>query len=158
MNEPVATYRIQLTDDERQQLKSIVSTGTRKAAHIRDAHLLLASDYGTAGYLGETALAEQLHISIRTVERTRKAFAQTGMAVFEPKPSKPRRPKKIDGNVEAHLLALSCTEPPAGQSRWTLRTLAERIIALQLVDSVSHTAIGTTLKKMRSSPGAKKNG
>jgi transposase len=151
----VAFYRIYLTEDERQQLKTLISTGKRSAAHIRDAHILLASDFGRDSYLSETKIAERLHLSIRTVERTRKAFFENGMGVFDPKPRSGRSDKKIDGRLEAQLIAISCSEPPAGQSRWTLQAIADRAIELQFVDSISAVAVGTTLKKMRSNPGVK---
>jgi len=154
----VADYRIQLTPDERKQLKSLISTGKRKADHIRDANILLASDYGSEHYQSETRIAATLQISIRTVERTRKAFFERGMDVFEPQPRKVRADKKIDGRIEAHLVAISCSEPPAGQSRWTLQTIADRAVELQIIESISHTAVGTVLKKTRLSPGGKSDG
>lgn len=154
----MTTYRIHLTDQERQQLKSIISTGKRKAAHVRDAHILLASDFDSQSYQSETRIAENLLLSTRTVERTRKAFFEHGLGIFEAKPRKVRSDMKIDGRVEAHLVAISCSEPPAGQSHWTLQTIADRAVELKIIEAISHTSVGIVLKKMRSSPGVKKDG
>ena len=154
----MATYRIWLTDQERQQLKSTISTGKRKAAHIRDAHILLASDFGSDSYQSETSIAGNLHLSTPTVERTRKTFFEQGMGLFEVKPRKVRSDVKIDGRIQAHLVAISCSESPPGQSHWALQTIADRAVALNIIDAISHTSVGKVLKKMKLSLGGKKDG
>lgn len=145
-------YRIHLTDTEREELKKTVSKGKSKATAICKANVLLASDEGTARQ-SETAISEAYHCSVKTVERIRREFCERGMAIFEPQPRKTRSDKKIDGTVEAHILAVSCSEPPEGQSRWKLQSIADRVIELGVIEQISHTSVGTVLKKMRSSRG-----
>jgi len=80
------------------------------------------------------------------------------MAVFTPKQRQPRSDKKLTGEVEAHLIAIACSEPPAGESRWKLQAIADRLVELQVVESLSHTSVATVLKKMSLSPGGLKGG
>jgi transposase len=152
-------YHIQLTAAERKELIDKTTKGSSKAAHIIKAHVLLGSDQNNdAGRKSEKALAVSLHISIRTVERIRREFCERGMHIFIPKPRKIREDLRIDGAVEARIIALACSEPPPGQSRWTLRVLADKAVELQIAESLSHTSVAKVLKKMRSSPGARKDG
>jgi len=145
-------YRVHLTDTEREQLRKMVSKGKSKATTISKANVLLASDESKARQ-SETVLSHAYHCSIKTVERIRREFCERGMAIFEPQPRKTRSDKKIDGTVEAHILAISCSQPPAGQSRWKLQAIADRVVELGVIEQLSHTSVGTVLKKMRSSPG-----
>ena len=152
-------YHIQLTAAERKELTDRVTKGKSKAADITKAHVLLGSDRNSeTGRSSETTLAANLHISVRTVERIRREFCERGMNIFTPKPRKIREDIRIDGAVEARIIALACSEPPPGQSRWTLRVLADKAVELQITESLSHTSVAKVLKKMRSSPGAKKDG
>lgn len=152
-------YHIQLSGDERKELIDKVTKGKSKAADITKAHVLLGSDQNSdSGRLSETSLAANLHISVRTVERIRREFCERGMEIFTPKPRKIRDDLRIDGAVEARIIALACSEPPPGQSRWTLRVLADKAVELQITDSLSHTSVAKVLKKMRSSPGVRKAG
>jgi len=150
-------YRIYLTAEERQQLEAMVSKGKRKATDMRKAHVLLASDE-TTGRQSESAISGAYHLSIKTVERIRQQFCQRGMDIFSPQPRHTRSDKKIDGSVEAHILAICCSEPPAGQSRWKLQLIADRVVELGIVDHLSSTSVATVLKKTNSSPGASKSG
>lgn len=145
-------YRIKLSEIERSTLTEWISKGQRKAKDIQKAYVLLASDEVT-GRESETLIAGNYQLSIRSVERIRKAFCEQGMAMFEKKTKKTRSDKKIDGKVEAHLLALACSEPPLGQSRWKLQLLADRLVELEVIDSISHTSVGQILKKMKSNLG-----
>ena len=126
----------------------MVSKGKSKATAIQKANVLLASDE-TEGRLSETLISEAYHCSIKTVERIRRQFCEKGMAVFAPQPRKTRSDKKIDGGVEAHILAISCSEPPAGQSRWKLQAIADKVVELGVLEQLSHTSVGVVLKKMR---------
>lgn len=145
-------YRVHLTDPEREELKKIVSKGKSKARAIGKANVLLASDESKERQ-SETAISQAYHCSIKTVERIRREFCERGLALFEPQMRKIRSDKKIDGRVEAHILAISCSAPPPGQSSWKLQSIADRVVELGVLECISHTSIGTVLKKMRSSPG-----
>jgi hypothetical protein len=150
-------YHIYLTGQERQELEAMVSKGKRKATTIRTAHVLLASDEAN-GRQSAASISEAYHLSTKSVERIRQQFCQTGMDIFTAQPRKTRSDKKIDGNVEAHIIAICCTEPPAGQSSWKLQTIADKAVELGILDHISVTSVATVLKKMKSSPGVSKNG
>jgi transposase len=150
-------YRIYLTTEERQQLEAMVIKGKRRATVIRTAHVLLASDEAM-GRRSESAISEAYHLSTKSVERIRRQFCERGMDIFLLQPRHTRSDKRIDGSVEAHILAMCCSEPPAGQSRWKLQLLADRVVELGILDHISATSVATVLKKMKSSPGVSKNG
>jgi len=145
-------YHIYLADAERKELEALVSKGKRKATDMRKANVLLASDE-TLYRSSATEISEAYHLSTKSVERIRKQFCQRGMDIFLPQPRQTRSDKRIDGSVEAHILAICCSEPPAGQSRWKLQLIADRIVELGIVDHLSATSVATVLKKTRSSPG-----
>ena len=145
-------YRVHLTAIEREELRKMVRKGKSKATAISKANVLLASDESKERR-SETVLSQAYHCSIKTVERIRREFCERGMAIFEPQPRKTRSDKKIDGTVEAHILAISCSEPPAGQSRWKLQAIADKVVELGVVKQLSHTSVATVLKKMRLNPG-----
>ncbi len=140
------TYKIHLTQAERETLRGWVKTGERKAKVIQQAQVLLGSDEAK-GRLAESELAESYHLSIRSVERIRKKFFAQGMDMFEKQERKVRSDKKIDGRVEAHLVALVCQGPPPGASRWKLQLLADRLVELEVVEHISSTMVGNLLKK-----------
>jgi Homeodomain-like domain len=145
-------YLVNLTEEERVILRAMVSKGKRKATDIQKAHVLLVSDQCVERQ-SETAISAAYHLSVRSVERIRKHFCERGMAIFEPQPRKTRSDKKIDGTIEAHLIAVSCSEPPAGQSRWKLQAIADRVVELGVIEHICASSVGTVLKKTRSSPG-----
>ena len=140
-------HRIKLLPDERVELLAKVQKGKAAAKTIQKAQVLLASDE-TLERQSQTTIATTYHLSTRSVERIRKDFCERGMAVFQPKPRQPRSDKKVTGDVEAHLIAIACSEPPAGESRWKLQAIADRLVELQVVESLSHTSVATVLKKM----------
>ena len=145
-------YRINLTDPERKALKSMVSKGKAKAATIQKAHVLLASDEAVER-LSETVISQAYHLSIKSVERIGRQFCERGMDIFTPQPRKSRSDKRIDGSVEAHIIAITCSEPPA-----KLQTIADKVVELGIMEHISHRSVGTVLKKVRSSPGVSKSG
>ncbi len=145
-------YRVYLTEEERAELEAMVSKGKRKTTDMRKAHVLLASDEHTE-HRSEAAISEAYHLSIKSVERIRRGFCENGMGIFSPRPRKTRSDKLIDGTVEAHIIAVSCSEPPLGQSRWKLQAIADRVVELGVLEHISHTSVATVLKKMKSSPG-----
>lgn len=145
-------YRVHLTDNEREVLKDMVNKGKSKATAIKKANVLLASDENQERQ-SETVISEAYHCSIKTVERIRRQFCEKGMDIFQAQPRKTRSDKKIDGSVEAHILAISCSEPPAGQSRWKLQAIADKVVEMGVLEQLSHTSVGTVLKKMKLNPG-----
>jgi transposase len=150
-------HRLTLTTVERTELLAKLQKGKAAAKMIQRAQVLLASDEPTQRQ-SETTIATTYHLSTRSVERIRKEFCEQGMALFEPKPRQPRSDKKLTGEVEAHLIAIACSEPPAGESRWKLQAIADRLVELQVVETLSHTSVATVLKKTSLSRGALRAG
>ena len=140
-------YRINLRPEERTELLAKVQKGKPTVKIVQKAHVLLASDETTERQ-SETHITATYYLSTRSMERIRKDFCERGMGVFIPKPRQPRSDKKLTGELEAHLIAIVCSEPPAGESRWKLQAIADRLVELQVVDSLSHTSVATALKKM----------
>jgi hypothetical protein len=138
-------YGLTLIGEERATLRDWISKGSRKAKDIQKASIRLASDE-TTGRERESELAADDKLSTKSVER--KAFCEQGMAMFDKQVRKVRSEKKIDGKVEAHLLALICSEAPQGQAKWKRQLLADRGVELQVIDWISHTSLAGILKKM----------
>jgi transposase len=138
-------YLVTLTAEERHHLEQLVAKGKAAARTIAHAPVLLHADQAT----GETdaEIAETFGLGVRTVERVRQRFVEEGLgAALKPK-SSPRLPRKVDGDVEAHLVALACSDPPEGRQRWTLRLLADKLVELDQVESISHEQVRQVLKK-----------
>jgi putative transposase len=145
--------KIQLKDDERQELDQLISKGESSARVQRRARILLLSDCNQEQPLGTGAIVRALMCSPGTVCNVRHRYLSGGLrAALYDKPRPGGKPK-ITGEVEAHLIALACSDPPAGRARWTLRLLADRLVELELIESISHVAVGEVLKKTNSSPG-----
>ena len=147
---PAKRYPVRLDRDERDYLIDLTSSGTESARKLTRARILLKADEGEFGpAYADKEIKEAVEVSIPTIERTRKTFVLEGLtAALTPKKRlKPPRPQKFDGEKEAHLIALVCSEPPEGASRWTLRLLAEKMVELNHFSSVSHETIRRTLKK-----------
>jgi transposase len=154
---PRKKYIVNLTPEERQELEQLISSGTERARKLTRARILLKADEGWT----DRAISEALDVGTATVERLRKRFVEWGgIAAIERR--KPRRQykRKLDGDAEARLIALTCSAPPEGRERWTLRLLAEKLVTLEGVDieSISYETVRTTLKKTNSSPGNTSNG
>lgn len=148
-------YIVTLTDEERQTLQEMLSRGKAAARKLTHARILLKADAppGGPGW-NDAAIAEGVEVGRATVERVRKEFVEEGLdAALERR--RPRRlyVRKLDGDGEAHLVALACQEPPEGRSRWTLQLLADRMVQLEYVDEISYQTVRRTLKKTRSSLG-----
>ncbi len=148
-------HRVKLTDEQRHELKSLIGAGTGPTRRATHARILLKADESPDGpSWDDAAIAEALEVSPATVERVRKRFAQEGVtAGLEHRPPAATRPRRLDGAQEAHLVALTCSSPPEGAGRWTLRLLAEKMVALEYVEEVSYETIRRTLKKTTSSRG-----
>lgn len=148
-------YVVRLTEEERDELQGIVRRGKVAAAKRTRAQVLLKADAGveSSGTTDEQ-VAQALEVSTRAVNRVRKAYVEEGLsAAIERKPRREQPRRKLDGMAEAHLVAVACSPPPAGQSRWTLRLLSDKLVELQVVESISRECVRQTLKKTRSSRG-----
>jgi hypothetical protein len=145
-------YLVELTKEERFQLKEVISKGKTAAYKIQHANILLAADVNGPAW-PDADIAQALDININTIGRVRQRFFEQGLiaAVERKRQENPSRAAKFDGLAEAHLLAVSCSPPPEGCSRWTLRLLADKAVELEIVDSVVPETVRQTLKKMRSS-------
>jgi len=137
-----------LSREQEAQLVELVTRGVAGARTIRRAHTLL---YSSKGYSDER-IAELLHCSPGTVVNTRKAFRDRGLACLNERP-RPGAKRCLDGNAEAHLVALACSTPPEGRSRWTLRLLADRLVTLNLTPSIAPETVRRVLKNNRRSRG-----
>jgi len=148
-------YIVTLTEEERQMLRERVSRGKAAARKLMHARILLKADASPGGPAWrDDAIAEGLDIGRTTVERVRKALVEDGMeAALERR--KPRRQylRKLDGDGEARLIALACSQAPEGRSRWTLRLLADRMVQLEQVDHLSYETVREVLKKTNLSLG-----
>ena len=147
---PAKQYPVILEQTERDYLLDLIASGTESARKLTRARILLKADEGELGpAYADKQIKEALEVSIPTIERTRKTFALEGLAaaLTPKKRSKPSRPQKFDGETEAHLIALACSQAPEGHARWTLRLLAEKMVELNHFSSVSHETIRRTLKK-----------
>ena len=144
-------YVVKLTQDERINLLLLVKTGKASAAKLTHARIILATDENNTDKTPyDTKVSKELHVSSRTVARTRQRFVEEGLeSALSRKPHSNTRPRKMDGDQEAHLIALSCSTPPAGRSRWTLKLLANHLIELEIIDSVSSATVSRVLKKTR---------
>ena len=142
-------YIVGLTEDERSYLESLIHTG-KVAAHKRlHAEILLKADISEWGEKWlDSQISEAFGVSTRTIERVRERLVQQGLesALNRAEPSRVKS-RTIDGENEAHLIALSCGEPPEGRSRWTLRLLGQHMVELGYVENVSHETIRQALKK-----------
>jgi transposase len=136
-------YHVTLTDEEREQLRKLTSKGKVSVRKLKRVQILLAADAGEI----DADIAAVLGIAVTTVERIRKRFVEGGVTfALEEKP-RPGGQTKLDGEGEAVLVALACSEPPKGRSAWTMQLLADRIVELVVVDSLSDETVRQRLKK-----------
>ena len=153
-------YKVTLTKEEHEQLKAVLGKGKHSSQQYRNACILINSDEGTWGQkLSNEQIAQVLHINPKTVERVKQRFVEEGFdQCMDRKPYPKKGPLKTDGDFEAHLIALSCSEAPAGYARWSLRLLADKMVELKYADSISHEAVRQVLKKTKSNRGGSKVG
>ena len=139
-------YHVSLTDEEREDLRRLIRSGHAAAPKITRARILLKAADG----LTDEEVAEHLDVGVATVERVRMRCVLEGVAVaLERKKQENPRALKLDGEAEAHLVQLACSAPPPGRRRWTLHLLADKLVELQLVDSISHETVRQRLEKKR---------
>ncbi len=148
---------VHLTEDERARCLKLVQAGSAHARSIMHAQVLLKTDISSEGPgWTDSAISEAFGISTVTVSEIRKTMVTEGLAAALSHYRGPNREYrcKLDGHQEAHLIALACSAPPEGHTRWTLRLLSHRMVELAYVDSISHETVGQVLKKTNCSPGA----
>jgi transposase len=149
-------YRVTLTDEERQGLHDLISAGKAAARKLTHARILLKADAAPGGPAWtDDRIAEAFDVSTDTVGRVRQRFVEQGLeAALVRKPqARPSREPALDGAAEARLIALACSSPPDGRKAWTMKLLADKLVELEVVDSISDETVRLALKKTRSSPG-----
>ncbi len=142
-------YPVVLTGPERQQLQALIAAGTAPARKLTHARVLLKADQapGGPGWVDE-AIAAAVEVSQPTVARIRKQYVEQGLeAALNRRPPRREYERKLDGKQEAHLIALTCSAPPAGYTRWSLRLLADRLVELEIAEEVSYQTVRRLLKK-----------
>lgn len=152
---PAKRYRVTLSQKEREELTAMVNQGQGQARRLRRARILLMADEAQEnGGWKDADIAQALGAQVRTVERIRQKCVEEGIeaALNHTRPKKSRR-KVLDGAAEARLAQLACTQAPDGRESWTMQLLADKLIELEVVETVSRETVRTTLKKMNLSPG-----
>ncbi len=148
-------YRVLLTDQQRAELRGFVGAGIAPARMLTRARILLNADHGEGGSgWSDAAVAGALDVHPVTVQRIRRQFVIEGLTstLARKRPDRVHT-RALDGRQEAHLVALTCSAPPEGQARWTLRLLAGELVRLEVVETISHETVRRTLKKTTSSRG-----
>ena len=143
-------YQVKLTKEEREELLALISKKRVSAKKSLKARVLLKADCGEEGTCWPNdKIANAFELSTKTVIRIRKQFVEEGLEVALNRKAYPKtRRRKLEGEEEAHLIAICCGTPPEGRAKWTLRLLADQLVALKIVDTVSYETIRRTLKKM----------
>jgi hypothetical protein len=143
-------YKVTLTEEERAELQSVSSKGSHKSQKVLNALILLNVDTSQPKGSRSTneSISKVLNISMKKIDRVKKRFVEDGLEIaLLGHPKEREYEKKVDGDLEAHLVAISCSEPPEGFSRWSLRMLADKVVELEYVDSISHETVRRSLKK-----------
>ena len=150
------TYKVTLTQEERDYLISIIRSGTHAAKKVIHALILLNVDRGANAINNQTneEICKILKIGMRTSDRVKKRFVEEGLdAALKMAPTSRMYEKLVDGDIEAHLIALACGEVPKGYAKWSLRLLADKMVELQYANRISHETVRRTLKKTNLSLG-----
>jgi transposase len=156
---PASKVVVRLTADQRRTLERLLRTGSHPAAMRRRAGILLKADADGPDEWTDEEIAEDLDTSRMTVQRVRQQFAAEGLdATLHRKKPTGRQYRKLDGKQEAQLVALACSEPPAGQARWTMELLADKLVELNIVASIDPSTVCRTLQKTTSSRGSSSSG
>ena len=149
----VMAQHITLTKEERIELSQLIKSGKHSARVLGRARILLLLDRSQGQKRKLREIADAVLTSIGIISNVKKRYLEGGLEHGLHDRPRPGAKPKIDGEVEAHLVALVCSDPPEGQVRWTLRLLADKLVELELVESISHVAVGDALKKMNLSLG-----
>lgn len=148
------TYNVRLTVEEKEKLNRYLNRGKASARSLTRARILLLADAGRSN----DEIKSALNVSKTTISRIRRRYFEGGLEFALNEKSRSGAPPKIDGRIEAQITRLACSEPPDGRSRWTLRLLADKLVELDYVDSISHMSVQRTLKKTKSSHGRRSSG
>lgn len=158
---PIIKYVVTLTQKERQELEAIKNRGKHTARKVINALILLKCDKGdfqTKQY-SDPEVEKMLEVSNPRIWRVKKAFVEEGLEIaLNGKKGSRIYKRRLDGDGEAHLIALSCSKPPAGRSQWSVRLLADKMVELKYVDKISPATVCRTLKKMNLSLGKSRAG
>lgn len=147
-------YRVELTESQKCRLNAVVNRGRSSARTIKRALVLLRADEG----LTDGRIASMFSVSRRTVVRTRKRFCEEGLESALVERPRTGQKRKLDERGEAHLVAIACSDPPEGHTHWTLKLLAERMVELDIVDSIARETVRKTLKKTNCARGRRRSG
>ena len=144
-------YRVTLTADERADLEALIRKGAGAAQKLARARILLKADQGADGPAWpDERIADALDVAVRTVGNVRQRFVEGGLAgALGRKPQcRPSKARLLDGRAEARLIALACSAPPGGRKEWTMQLLADRLVELRVVETISADTVGRALKKV----------
>jgi transposase len=147
-------YVVELMDDERRELHALIHAGTTRARMVNRAQILLHAGEDKS----DKEVAAALHTSESTVGRIRKRFVEDGLHGALHEVVRPGGARKLNGEQEAHLVALACSTPPQGRGEWTMQRLADRLVTLGIVEAISDETVRRTLKRGASNPGSTSNG
>ena len=154
-------YKVTLINEEREELKAITTKGNHKSQRVVNALILMNCDEGEFqnNRSKNADIADILHISMKKIDRVKKRFVEEGLDIaLNGHKGQRIYERKADGNFEAHLVALSCSKPPEGFSRWSFRLLADKVVELSYIDSISYETVRRVLKKTKLNPGENKAG
>ncbi len=151
---PAKLYRVDLTQSEREQLLDIARKGKTSARKVKRSLILCKADEG----LTDQQVSQALLVGPSTVSRVRRRFVEEGLESALKERPRPGQRCKLDGKQEAHLVAVACTPAPEGRAHWTLRLLADRVVALEFADSISPETVRQVLKKTNLNRGRRRNG
>jgi DNA-binding Lrp family transcriptional regulator len=145
---------VELSQEERQYLEQLINKGKVAGYKIKHAHMLLKADEGENGPAWpDTRIAEAYNVSESTVRNLRKRLVEKGFEAALEREKQTNRRTKLDGEAEAKLIAIACSQPPEGYSKWSVRLLADRLVELEIVDAVSHMTVQRVMKKTNSNHG-----
>jgi len=147
-------YVVKLTPNERTELLGLSSRGSTKARRIKRALILLATDEGET----DDRIAAKVRVHPATVENIRQRFVEEGLEAALSERPRPGKARLLDGHQEALLIAVTCSTPPAGRSQWTMQLLANRLVELKVIESISDETVRRTLKRGTLSPGSAGSG
>jgi transposase len=142
-------YHVTLSEEERATLHTVTHKGKVAARTLARAHILLQAAEGRT----DAEIAAALHVGVATVERTRRRYVEEGVEKALTERPRPGAPRLLSGTQEAYLVALACSDPPAGHTCWNMRLLADKMVAVEVVPFISADTVGRTLKSRRSNPG-----
>lgn len=141
-------YHVTLTESERDQLRAIIAKRKADSQAVKRAYVLLAADENQPGWLKDDQIQKTYQVSIRSIERLRERFVENGLEMaLNGKKREKYKEKIFDGAVEAHVVALRCSQPPLGHTRWTVRLLAQQMVELSYVEAIGRETVRKMLKK-----------